>query len=436
MSDTLQTADSLVPPTSASSPSASSWWARAARRAVIAQLSRLDEGELELVDGSASERLGRTRAPGGLRARITVRRPRAYARVALGGTMGGAEAYIDGDWHADDLTTLMRLFIRNRATAERVDAALGWLAPLHRLAHRWRPNSLRGSRENIAAHYDLGNDFFATFLDETMSYSCAVFPSPAAGLEEGSRHKIDLVCRKLGLAPGDDLLEIGSGWGELALHAAREYGCRVVTTTISRAQYDFVGRRVRESGLADRVTVLNADYRELPALLDRRFDKLASIEMVEAVGEAYLDRFFTICSRLLKASGLMLLQVIVIADDLFESYRSSVDYIQRYIFPGGFLPSRWLIERLAARHTDTAIAHVDDFTLHYARTLAEWRARFTANLPRVRALGYPERLQRMWEYYLCYCEGGFLERTIHLLQIVLAKPQATLRRLAPEGPPC
>ena len=293
-----------------------------------------------------------------------------------------------------------------------------------------RRNTLQGSRKNIAAHYDLGNEMFALFLDDTMMYSCAIFEHPQMSLQQASIEKLERVCRKLELQPGDHLLEIGTGWGGLALHAARHYGCRVTTTTISHEQYRMALQRVEQAGLGDRITVLCEDYRNLSG----EYDKLVSIEMIEAVGHAYFDTYFEQCSRLLKSDGLMLLQSITIADQRYAAAKRSVDFIQRYIFPGGCLPSVAVLSDSVARNTDMRMLHLEDIGPHYATTLKRWRQRFMARLDSVRALGYPEEFIRMWEYYLCYCEGGFRERAIGTVQVLLGKPLNRREALLPALP--
>jgi cyclopropane-fatty-acyl-phospholipid synthase len=374
-------------------------------------------------DGGGRERFGRPTENCPLTVTLKVHDPSFYTDVVLGGSIGAAEAYMDGLWSTDDLTGLVRIIARNAEFGEGMErgvARLTW--PLHKLLHWWRKNTHPGSRKNIARHYDLGNELFEAFLDPTMMYSCAIFPDDNSSLEEASIHKMDVVCRKLELSPEDELLEIGTGWGGLALHAARSYGCRVTTTTISEEQRQFALERIRAAGMENRITVLLEDYRDLPLRLRRRFKKLVSIEMIEAVGESYLDRYFQTCSSLLDPGGVMLLQSIVIADHLYDSYRRSVDFIQRYIFPGGFLPSVAALRESISRVTDLEIADLHEITAHYATTLARWRRNFRLNLDHIRSLGYDDRFVRMWEYYLCYCEGGFRERTIGNYQLLLSKP--------------
>jgi len=401
--------------------------ARALRAAVLAKLARIEHGNLILHDGPEVHRFGRRDVACGLEARFEVLDPRFYADVALGGAVGAGEAYMDGYWRADDLTAVIRILARNLEVVDRLDG--GWAragARARRALHRLRRNTPGGSRRNVAAHYDLGNELFALFLDEAMMYSCALFPHPQASLEEASRAKLDLVCRKLELGPGDHLLEIGTGWGGLAIHAAREYSCRVTTTTISRRQHELACARVRAAGLEERVQVLRQDYRHLQG----RYHKLVSVEMIEAVGHHYYDRFFARCSELLEPDGMMLLQAIVIADQRYPRARREVDFIKRYIFPGSCIPSVQVMMDSVARATDLRLFHLDDIGPHYAATLREWRRRFLAARERVRALGYPERFVRMWEFYLCYCEAGFEERRIGDVQMLLTKPRCRRGPLA------
>jgi len=391
---------------------------RVARRLVWRRLEALDEGRLTIDDGGGCREFGHSSA-GPLAARIEIRDPRFYRQLVFGGSLGAAEAYLRGYWTCDDLVSLVRIFCRNAAAASGLEGGPARLfSPLARIAHWLRRNTPSGSRRNIAAHYDLGNEFFALFLDETMAYSCAVFPQAASTLYEASLAKFDSVCRKLDLTADDHVLEIGSGWGGFAVYAAGQYGCRVTTTTISRKQYEYTSQRVAAAGLADRVTVLYEDYR----VLKGSFDKLVSIEMIEAVGHQYFDTFFRVCSERLKPHGMMLLQAIVIPDQRYDRYRRSADFIQRYIFPGGCLPSPGAICRSLGRATDLQVFHLEDITAHYAETLSRWRQQFRANLEGVRRLGFSDEFIRTWEFYFCYCEGGFRERMIGDVQMLLTKP--------------
>jgi len=403
---------------------------RLVKQAIIGRLSRLQYGSLTLIDADDCRRFGKSRS-GEPHLTLTITDPAAWMDIAFSGGLGAGEAYMAGRWHCDDLTGLAQLFLRNPQVLYGLNRGPGRLVSLlHKLWHALRRNTLQGSRDNIAAHYDLGNEMFALFLDDTMMYSCGVFEHPQATLHQASIEKLDRVCRKLDLHDDDHLLEIGSGWGGLALHAARHYGCHVTTTTISREQYDMTCERVQQAGLGDRITVLCKDYRELSG----QYDKLVSIEMIEAVGHAYFDTYFEKCSSLLKPDGLMLLQSITIAEQRYAAASRSVDFIQRYIFPGGCLPSVSVISDAVTRMTDMRMLHLEDIGPHYATTLKHWRERFMNRLDEVRSLGYPDEFIRMWEYYLCYCEGGFRERTIGTAQVLLGKPLNRREALLPTLP--
>jgi cyclopropane-fatty-acyl-phospholipid synthase len=396
---------------------------RLARRAVLSRLRRISGGEITLRSGDAVERRGQPDAD--LATTVSVRDPGFYRSLALRGHLGAAEAYMDDHWRCDDLTGLIRIMARSRGALEALDRGLARAArvPL-RLLHAVRRNTRGGSRRNITAHYDLGNDFFALFLDPTWTYSCGIFEDSAATMEEASAAKYERVCRKLGLERTDHVLEIGGGWGGFAIHAAGRYGCRVTTTTISRAQYELARKRVAEAGLSDRVEILLEDYRELRG----EYDKLASIEMIEAVGHRYLDAFFRVCSERLRPQGRMLLQAITVPDQAYELSKRSVDFIKRYIFPGGQLVSIGAVCSSVARTGDMRPTQLEDITPHYAETLRRWRTRMFENLDRVRALGLPDRFVRMWEFYLCYCEGGFRERAIGAIQLLFEKPLSRAER--------
>lgn len=387
-----------------------------AERAVRGRLRHLEHGGLTIVASDGAHCYG---TAGDLRADVKVHCPLFWTDVAFGGTLGAAESYILGRWSAEDLTALCRIFARNLALTDGMER--GWAGAASqaaRILHALRRNTRRGALANIEAHYDLGNDFFRLVLDETMSYSCAVFGSPGESLESASLRKVDLACRKLDLAPSDHLLEIGTGWGALAIHAARRYGCRVTTTTVSKEQFLWARRRVREAGLADRVEVILQDYRDLSG----RYDKIVSIEMIEAVGHKFLPGYFAKCSRLLAEDGMMLLQAILMAEQRYESYRRSADFIQRYVFPGSCLLSMAAIGRAVAASTDMRMIHLEDLAPHYPATLRGWRANFRARQAAIRALGYSEEFVRLWEFYLSYCEAGFEERLIGNVQLLLAKP--------------
>lgn len=392
------------------------WIARAARSGLRAALSRITWGRLTLIDGEDRFCVG---ADAGPAATITVHDSAFYADVALGGSVGAGEAYMAGRWSVDDLVAVVRILVRNREVMQGLEGGPAAIAnAVLRLLHRLRDNSRAGSRRNIVAHYDLGNAFYRLFLDETMTYSAALFERPDMTLSEAQVAKIDRICRKLALRTGEHLLEIGSGWGALAIHAARNYGCRVTTITLSKEQHALATDRVATAGLADRISVQLTDYRDVTG----SFDKLVSVEMIEAVGERWFDRFFQVCSDRLKPDGAMLLQAITIRDRFYPEALRSVDFIQRHVFPGCCIPSIAAMAERVARVTDLKICHLEDLTPHYAETLRRWRERFWARIDEVRALGYPEAFVRLWDYYLAYCEGGFHEHAIGNAQILLHKP--------------
>lgn len=399
------------------------WTQRLARRLVLDRLRGIESGQLAVLEDGTRHVFGGADGDPPLAARLTIEDPGCWDALAWGGSIGAAEAYCDGLWSTPDPTAVVRVLARNQHVRQRVDAgAAALLKPLRRTLYRMRRNSRTGSRRNISAHYDSGNAFFATFLDPTMTYSSAVFDHEDTSLEAAQRAKLDLVCRKLQLGPRDRLVEIGTGWGSLAIHAARNYGCRVVTTTISEKQFDHTSCAVREAGLSDRVTVLREDYRALNPRFRGAFDKLAAIEMVEAVGHDYLPDYVRTVSDLLAPDGLALLQAILMPDHWYEEYRRSVDFIQRHIFPGGLLPSLARIQACAAEASDLRLVDLEDLTPDYARTLAEWRARFEARDDALAALGLTAWERRKWRFYFAYCEGGFLERTISATHLLYAKP--------------
>lgn len=417
----MKAALSITPPIQSAAGRRLPWLQRLARELLLKKLEALRIGQLTLIDANQRHVFG-DGAPGMPTATVQVRDASFYADAAFGGSIGVAESYILGHWHTEQLTSLIRLMVLNREVVDGMDGqGFARLArPLRRLLHAMNRNTQAGSRRNTAAHYDLGNDFFACFLDETWMYSSAVFERADMSLAEASTAKLDRICKKLALTPEDHILEIGTGWGGFALHAAQLYGCRVTTTTISDEQFALALARIEQAGLKGRVTVLKQDYRELHG----QYDKLVSIEMVEAVGHQYYDTYFAQCARLLKPHGQFLLQAITIADQRYETAARSVDFIQRYVFPGSAIPSVTALLDSATRASDLRLFHLEDIGPHYATTLAHWRENFFANIDRVRALGYSEEFIRMWEFYLCYCEGGFAERALGDAQMLLVKPGA------------
>jgi cyclopropane-fatty-acyl-phospholipid synthase len=390
-----------------------------ARRATISRLARLEHGALVVREAEKTFSSG---VPSAQPLTIEVYDARFHEALAFGGAVGAGEAYAAGWWSSDDLTGVVRLMLRNREALDGLERGSARLAGgLRRLMQRVHANSRGGARRNIRAHYDLGNEFFALLLDETLTYSCALFDRPDATLAEASVAKYDRIAKLLDLRPTDRLLEIGAGWGGFALHAASRYGCRVTTTTISPAQLSRARRRVRDAGLDDRVTVLGLDYRDLRGV----YDKLASIEMIEAVGHEQYETFYHRCARLLAPHGRAVIQAITIADDRYEAARREVDFIKRYIFPGSCIPSRSALAAAAGR-AGLELVQADEIGLHYAETLRRWRGNLVANRDRVRALGYDDRFLRLWEFYLCYCEGGFLERAIGTAQLLYARDGANV----------
>jgi cyclopropane-fatty-acyl-phospholipid synthase len=386
----------------------------ASRTLAATALRGLREGRLTMIDDGWRRDFGPATAR--LRACVSVHDPdRFWPAVARASTPALADAYRDGAWDCDDVVSLVRIFARE---LPRLDALRRPFAPLRNALTRIPRNTRGGARRHIAAHYDLGNELFGLFLDETMTYSCAVFETPDQPLADAQRAKLDLACRKLELSAADHLLEIGTGWGSMALHAAGEYGCRVTTTTISNEQHAVATERVRAAGLDERVTVVTEDYRDLRG----RFDKLVSIEMIEAVGWQYFDTFFRRCSELLARDGLMLLQAITVDDRAFEIEKGSRSFIGEQIFPGGCLPSVEVIARCVAHATDMRMIDLEDITDGYPETLARWRQRFLANAQRLGELGYDRGFRRIWELYLSWCEGGFREHRIGDVQVLAAKP--------------
>ncbi len=390
-----------------------------ARRRILRHLGHIERGSLVFEDGDEMIELGQTPGRSDINARIVIHDHSAYRDFAFRGSIGGAEAYMSGKWSSPDLLDVMRVMSTNIDVLNGMDDSQFFgRCIMDKIGHWLNRNTVKQARENISRHYDLSNDFFALFLDPAMMYSAAIFPHEKADLDEAAIHKLDVICQKLELNPGDHLLEIGTGWGGLAIHATTHYGCRVTTTTISKEQFETARKRVRESGLADRITVLFEDYRDLQG----QFDKLVSVEMIEAVGHEYYRQYFSGCASLLKKNGLMLLQTITVPDQRFQHAQKSVDFIQKYIFPGGSLPNHETIITTVKDHTDMVMVGMQEIGTDYARTLEAWRRRFTDKLEQVRALGLDEYFIRMWDYYLCYCQGGFQERILGTAQIVLAKP--------------
>lgn len=388
------------------------------RKALLDKLTGLENAQLTVSDPLGEVVLG-SQAADGLCARINVSDMSFYRQVAMGGSIGAAESYMNELWQADDLTKVIQILVRNRNLLNSLESGLAMLAnQLLKLWYFAKRNSFKGSRKNIAAHYDLGNDLFALFLDQHGMYSSATFYHSGLSLEDASTAKLERICQKLHLQPEDHVLEIGTGWGGFAVYAAKLYGCRITTTTISKEQYQAVKQRVADEGMADRITVLMEDYRNLQGC----YDKLVSIEMIESVGHHYLDTYLQQCAALLKPDGLGLIQAITIEDRYYQTALKSVDFIKRYIFPGSFIPCVSAIVASAARCTDLRLINLEDQGENYALTINHWRNRFLSALDQVRVQGYSEEFIRLWEFYLCYCEGGFMEKSISNVQLLMAKP--------------
>ena len=389
------------------------------RKAVLRQLGKLRHGQLVVIEDGERQVFGAREAH--LLGEIQILDPAVWGLVAANGSIGAGEAFIHGFWSSPDLTAVVRVMVSNLDVLDALEGGLAKLArPFTQGLHWLNRNTRKGSQKNIAAHYDLGNDLFQEFLDPTMMYSAAQFLSADDTLEQAQLNKLERICQKLALKPSDHLLEIGTGWGSMALYAAQQYGCRVTTTTLSKEQFAYTEQRIQALGLQNQVTLLLQDYRDLSG----QYDKLVSIEMIEAVGHRFLPTYFKQCAHLLKSDGLMLLQAITIREQRYEQAKGSVDFIQRYIFPGGALPSVSKMLEIVSRDTDMTLHHMEDFGQHYARTLRHWHDNLSTARHKLEDLGYDEYFYRLWEFYLCYCEGGFIERSIGTAQLLLTKPAA------------
>ena len=389
------------------------------KRILFKKLKGLKTGELTIIDGSEIHVFGIPKSE--LKATLTVSSQEFYVFLGSGGTNGAAEAFTAGYWSADNLVELIQIIIRNKKTMEGLESGLARLTnPITKIIHRLRQNTLKGSKSNILAHYDLSNDFYKLWLDSTMTYSSGIFLNKKSSMLDASVEKLDRLCRKLNLNSSDHVLEIGTGWGSFATHAAKNYGCKVTTTTISDNQFNYVAELISKENLDNKITLLNKDYRELEGV----FDKVVSIEMIEAVGSDFVPGFFEKASSLLKKNGLIALQGITYNDPDFNAYKNSVDFIRKYIFPGSCLISLSQVEKAIKDKTDLIMVDSEDITLHYARTLEIWRKDFENVLPQVRELGFSDPFIRIWVFYLVYCEAGFLENLIGDFQFIFAKPDS------------
>jgi cyclopropane-fatty-acyl-phospholipid synthase len=384
------------------------------KQIVLKYLSLIQIGHLTLIDKHNTYEFGESTETASCRVLITIHSEQFYQRAIKGGSVGLAESYMMHEWSTPDLTRLVQLMVLNQKLLNQVENGFltQFRAFYERIRYLYQKNSIKGSKKNIIAHYDLSNDFFQLFLDSSMMYSSAIYPYANASLEVAAEYKLQRICEKLNLRADDRVIEIGSGWGGFAIYAAKNYGCHVTTTTISEAQYQFAAERIQSAGLNDKITLLKQDYRTLKG----QYSKLVSIEMLEAVGHQYMKTYFKQCAALLAPQGKALIQVITTADQRYPRSVYEIDFIKRYIFPGGFLPSLTAIAECMKKHTSLRILNVEDIGLHYARTLQDWRMRFLSHQEEVLALGFNDVFCRMWEYYLCYCEGLFLEQYISDMQ--------------------
>lgn len=405
-----------------------SFWLSKIKSSMFSGLNQLHYGSLVIKDGEQIHHFN-GKEMRELTADIEVLDDQFYKYLAFGGSVGAGEAYINGYWKSDNLTNVIRLFAVNQSVTDSVEGGIArFTTPVKKTFHWLNKNTQKGSKKNIVAHYDLGNEFFREFLDPTMMYSAGIFHKESDSMEQASYQKLDRICQRLRLTENDHVIEIGTGWGGFAIYAAKNYGCKVTTTTISEEQYTLAESRIAEAGLQDKITLLKEDYRKL----EGQFDKLVSIEMIEAVGHQYFNTFFKKCSHLLKPHGEMLLQAITIADQRFESAKHEIDFIKRYIFPGSCIPSVDSISDSVRQASDMRVLHSEDIGIHYAITLEKWREQFFDNIESIKAQGFGEAFIRMWEFYLCYCEGGFRERVISDIQMHLVKPLARVPMQLPQ----
>ncbi|MGB6140594.1 MAG: cyclopropane-fatty-acyl-phospholipid synthase family protein [Pseudoalteromonas rhizosphaerae] len=388
------------------------------KKLVIGAFDSIEVGSITLVDGNDVQHFGDPQSH--LQAKVVVNNPAMYKAFALSGSVGAGEAYILGQWECTNLTQLIEIFAINQAQLDQFERKFAFISNLYnRINHRKNKNSEQGSKKNIVAHYDLGNELYSSFLSTEMLYSSAVYPSKDASLEQAQSHKLDLICQQVDLQPGETVIEIGTGWGAFAIHAATHYDCHVTTTTISDEQHAFVAEKITQLGLEDKITLLKQDYR----LLEGSYDKLVSIEMIEAVGHEYLPSFFKKCNDLLKDSGAMLIQAITIADQRYQHYLKNSDFIQQYIFPGGCLPCIDEMNKQIKNQSDMVVHSISDIGVHYARTLADWRTRFIASWPEIDKVKFDQRFYRLWLFYLAYCEGAFRARVTSTVHLVARKPR-------------
>lgn len=386
------------------------------KKIILQRLSQIKDAHIIISDGKSINKYGK---PGNLSAKINILDSVFYKNIILGGTIGASESFIRGEWSSPNLTNVIRVLARNTEAQDKLENLFTLLSqPFLKVMHKLNENSVRGSKKNISRHYDLSNDFFSLFLDKNMMYSSAIYKSRKTSLEDASTNKLDVICKKLNLKKTDHVIEIGTGWGGFAIYAAKNYGCKVTTATISIEQYKFAKQKIKEAGLGKKIKVLLKDYR----LLKGQYDKLVSIEMIEAVGYQFYDEYFKIIGQLLKNDGEALIQAITIKDQRYSKAIQSVDFIQKYIFPGSCIPSITAIQNSLTSSTDLVINDIRDIGHHYARTLADWRKRFLKNKQEIRKLGFDNKFLRMWLFYFAYCEGGFEEKVISDIHLHITKP--------------
>ena len=386
------------------------------KKIIHQRLSQIKDAHIIIKDGKSINKFGK---PGNLSAKINILDTVFYKNIILGGTIGASESFIRGEWSSPNLTNVIRVLARNTEAQDKLENLFTLLSqPFLKVMHKLNENSVRGSKKNISRHYDLSNDFFSLFLDKNMMYSSAIYKSRKTSLEDASTNKLDVICKKLNLKKTDHVIEIGTGWGGFAIYAAKNYGCKVTTTTISIEQYKFAKQKIKEAGLGKKIKVLLKDYR----LLKGQYDKLVSIEMIEAVGYQFYDEYFKIIGQLLKNDGEALIQAITIKDQRYSKAIQSVDFIQKYIFPGSCIPSITAIQNSLTSSTDLVINDIRDIGHHYAKTLADWRKRFLKNKQEIRKLGFDDKFLRMWLFYFAYCEGGFEEKVISDIHLHITKP--------------
>lgn len=394
------------------------WLDKRCRSLVHSVFAKLTYGQLEVVEASKHHFFPDWSADKELTGKIIIHDISVYRDFVKGGSIGVAEAFIEGKWTSPNLTNVIRIFAKAQQETDTLEQNKSWTNKIKNAISHWQNrNTQTGAKRNILAHYDLGNELYTRFLDPSMMYSSAIYPDQNATLAEAQQHKLKTICEKLTLSENDHLLEIGTGWGGLAIYAAQHYGCKVTTTTISDAQFDYAKEQVEKLKLGEKITLLKKDYRELSG----SFDKVVSIEMIEAVGYQYLPSFFKQCNDRLKDGGKLLIQSITIADQRFEYYKSNVDFIQRYIFPGGFLPSVNVLSQHITNHSSLVMESLDDIGLDYAKTLADWRKNFLNSWPELVHLNYDDTFKRLWLYYFAYCEGAFLERSTSTVHLVARK---------------